>query len=101
MELVHTDDRFIDVIIKNWLRGSKDLGGGRKIRYYISLHEKGNTEPPLPQLDRYVSMETKADMSDVASDLDETDIFDDDDGTVARRNVSFSTRSANSPILQM
>ena len=89
------------MIIKNWLRGCKDLGGGRKIHYYKSLHENGNTEPPVPQLDRYVSMETNADMSDVAGDLDETDIFDDDDGTVARQNVSFSTRSANSPILQM
>ena len=84
------------MIIKNWLRGSKDLGGGRKIRYYKLLHEKGNTEPPLPQLDM------SGDLNDTVV-YDNIDDDDDDDGTVARRNVSFritATPLANSPILQ-
>ena len=110
MEYVHTDDRLIEVVIKNWLRGSKDLGGGRRVRYYkLMQNTSSRTEPPLPQLD----------MSDVAGDLDDTVVFDndddddddddhnddddddDDDGTVARRNVSFRiSATPNSPILQ-
>ena len=97
MEYVHTDDRLIEVVIKNWLRGSKDLGGGRKVRYYKALQRTSSRtgEPPLPQLDM-------SDLNDTVV-YDNIDDDDDDDGTVARRNVSFritATPLANSPILQ-
>ena len=100
MEYVHTDDRLIEVVIKNWLRGSKDLGGGRKVRYYKALQRTSSRtgEPPLPQLDM------SGDLNDtVVYDNIDDDDDDDDDGTVARRNVSFritATPLANSPILQ-
>ena len=37
MQIIHTEDRLIEVVIKNWLCGSADLDVGRKQLYHRIL----------------------------------------------------------------